>query len=762
MSDIVKFDSGKDWSFEQIDDVYLLLEKLARDKYGLTYYPNQVEIITSEQMLDAYCITPDHKLLRKDLRWVEANNIFVGDVVLGFDEEGPHRRYRAATVTNKEYDAKEVFKVVLSSGKTFKVTGNHLWLTRRNKGTACVLVWKSTQELQAVNNEKGLQPTYIPKLMDIWEEDTSKEAGWLAGMYDGEGNILKGGLGKLSIAQNLGTTFEKIKYQLARGGFKYSAKFKASTKSCMNIDILGDVTTRLAFLGKIRPERLINRLDFDQLNTLYTSRQQQEYVVSVKSVGIQRIVKITTSTNTFVCDGYPMHNSAVGMPTYYSHWSFGKQFVKESELYKRGHMGLAYEIVINSNPCIAYCMEENTMAMQALVVAHACFGHNSFFKNNVNFKQWTDATTIIDYLVFAKNYIAECEERYGVKAVEAVLDAAHTLRLNGVDRYKRPSSLSKLKLKEREKSRQQYEEKSFNDIWRTLPTSAKKQKTKDEEKFPKEPEENLLYFIEKNAPNLDQWKREILRIVRKVSQYFYPQMMTKIMNEGWATFWHYTLMNDLYDQGNVTDGFMFEFLASHTGVIKQRQFDHMNPYALGFAMFQDIKRIAMEPTEEDRKWFDWAGNGDWLKTLKHAAYEFKDESFIMQYLSPKVMRDFALFYLLDDDNNPTYVVEAIQNDEGYRIVRERLSDQQNVNNQIPYIQVTNVDVWGDRSLQMTHTSTKRHALDKEDTVKTLKAVYDLWGYPVTLLTQDASNPDQVIFRFVYDPKNPDHFFELKS
>jgi stage V sporulation protein R len=123
--------------------------------------------------------------------------------------------------------------------------------------------------------------------------------------------------------------------------------------------------------------------------------------------------------------------------------------------------------------------------------------------------------------------------------------------------------------------------------------------------LPAEPQENLLYFIEKNAPLLEPWQRELVRIVRKIAQYFYPQRQTQVMNEGWATFWHYTLMNRLYDEGYVNDGFMIEFLQSHTSVMQQLPFDHpyysgINPYALGFAMMSDIKRICQEPTAEDR------------------------------------------------------------------------------------------------------------------------------------------------------------------
>ena len=126
--------------------------------------------------------------------------------------------------------------------------------------------------------------------------------------------------------------------------------------------------------------------------------------------------------------------------------------------------------------------------------------------------------------------------------------------------------------------------------------------------FPPEPEENLLYFIEKYSPKLAPWQKELVRIVRKIAQYFYPQTQTKVMNEGWATFWHYTILNRLHEKGLVNDGFMMEFLQSHTNVVSQRGFDErgyggINPYALGFAMMSDIRRICEAPTPEDRRWF---------------------------------------------------------------------------------------------------------------------------------------------------------------
>src|SRR5260370_9391713 len=127
--------------------------------------------------------------------------------------------------------------------------------------------------------------------------------------------------------------------------------------------------------------------------------------------------------------------SSSGMPIFYHHWSFGKRFARDEAMYRKGYSGLAYEIVINSNPCISYIMEENTMTMQALVMAHAAFGHNHFFKNNYLFREQTDAGGILDYLSFARDYVTKCEERHGVEAVERVLDAAHALKDHGVNRY---------------------------------------------------------------------------------------------------------------------------------------------------------------------------------------------------------------------------------------------------------------------------------------------------------------------------------------
>ncbi len=431
--------------------------------------------------------------------------------------------------------------------------------------------------------------------------------------------------------------------------------------------------------------------------------------------------------------------ASVGLPISYTHWSYGKEFIRNEEAYRRGMRGLAYELVINSDPCIAYLMEDNSMPMQALVIAHACYGHNSFFKGNYLFKQWTSADGIVDYMVFAKNYIFSCEQKYGIDKVEETLDACHALMDHGVDRFHRPSPLSAQEEQHRQHERAEHARKQFDDIWRTLPRSAVDAEEKTAKKrnvFPPEPQENLLYFIEKYSPTLETWQREIVRIVRKLAQYFYPQGMTKVMNEGWATFWHYTLLNEMYDRGLVDEGFMFEILQSHTNVVMQPGYDQrgysgINPYALGFAMFKDLRRICEHPDAEDREWFPDIVDKDWRQVLDFAMRNYKDESFIAQYLSPKLIREFHLFAIADEQKAEHYRVDAIHNEAGYREVRRKLSRQYNRDILVPDIQIQRYEHMGDRSLVLRYNRLRDRPLT-DDATEVLKHLSCLWGFKVTM------------------------------
>jgi stage V sporulation protein R len=453
--------------------------------------------------------------------------------------------------------------------------------------------------------------------------------------------------------------------------------------------------------------------------------------------------------------------SSIGMPLFYKHWSFGKHFARNEALYRAGMQGLAYEIVINSNPCISYIMEENTATMQTLVIAHAAFGHNHFFKNNYLFKQWTDANGILDYLEFARGYIASCEERYGEAAIERLLDSAHALMSHGVHRYPRRRAADLRSEERRERERRLYEEQMFNDLWRTLPhkEGTKPDTSADERRraLLQLPQENILYFLEKTAPRLQPWQREILRIVRQIAQYFYPQSQTKVMNEGCATYVHYRIINRLHEKGLLNDGAMVEFLKSHTNVVFQPSFDDprysgINPYALGFAMMQDIESICTKPTDEDRDWFPAiAGSGDPMAVLRECWANFRDESFILQFLSPRLIRQLALFHVSDDANEPNLMVEAIHDERGYRKIQRTLARQYDIAWTLPDIQVVDVNLEGDRRLILHHRALNRVLLEEKDARLVLQHLADLWGYDVLMREVDPAT-DAVLKEHAASPR----------
>ncbi len=465
--------------------------------------------------------------------------------------------------------------------------------------------------------------------------------------------------------------------------------------------------------------------------------------VAVGELGLQPYPsQIEIITTEQMIDGY----ASFGLPLMYRHWSFGKRVARDETLYRKGMRGLAYEIVINSDPCITYILEENSMAMQALVIAHAAFGHSHFFRHNSLFKQWTDAAGILDYMEFAKSYIARCEERHGVRAVERVLDAAHALMDQGVHRYPRKRALNLREEEQREREREAHQARTYNELWRNLPV--KGTAIPDDVAARKNalglPEENLLFFLEKSAPRLEPWQREILRIVRHVAQYFYPQKQTKVMNEGCATFVHYHVMTRMSAAGKISDSAMMEILHSHTNVVYQPEFDQphfggLNPYAIGFAMMGDILRITTEPTGEDREWFPAiAGNRDPWTTLRAIWADYRDESFIRQFLSPHLIRKLRLFAVKNDAAAPHVNVTAIQDERGYRDVRRILADSYDIGAAEPDIQIIDVDLAGDRRLMLQHRVRNGILLEEADAKRVLRHVANLWGYSVKLVEVDAA------------------------
>jgi spore cortex formation protein SpoVR/YcgB (stage V sporulation) len=245
--------------------------------------------------------------------------------------------------------------------------------------------------------------------------------------------------------------------------------------------------------------------------------------------------------------------------------------------------------------------------------------------------------------------------------------------------------------------------------------------------------------------------------VRHIAQYFYPQTQTKVMNEGTATYVHYRIMTRLHEQGRLSDGNFLEFLQSHTNVVFQPDFDDprfsdFNPYALGFAMMQDIERIVTNPDEEDREWFaDIAGTGDVMTVLRQVWANYRDESFISQFLSPRLMRSWRMFHLHDDpEETAGILVDAIHDERGYRRLRRELARQYDVGYLDPNIEVVDVDLAGDRRLMLRHVVVKGAQLNETDARRVLQHLADLWTYDVSLVEVDAK--DNVLKEYVVNPR----------
>jgi stage V sporulation protein R len=496
--------------------------------------------------------------------------------------------------------------------------------------------------------------------------------------------------------------------------------------------------------------------DFATLQRIYDACEE----IALPELGLDLYPnQIEVITAEQMLDAY----ASFGMPLLYKHWSFGKHFARQETLYRKGVTGLAYEIVINSSPCISYLMEENTATLQALVIAHAAFGHNHFFKNNYLFRQWTDAQGILDYLHFAKQYVVRCEERHGHAAVERTLDAAHALMSHGVHRYPSKKKLDLRQEEKRERERRLHQERIFNELWRTVPSqparSAAELSAERRRTLLGLPQENILYFLEKSAPRLEAWQRELLRITRHVAQYFYPQGQTKLMNEGAATYVHYRIMNRLLEQDRISEGNYIEFLHSHSNVIFQPTYDDprysgFNPYALGFAMMQDVERLVSDPDEEDRAWFpDIAGSKDVSGVLRDVWANYRDESFVRQFLSPRLIREMRMFHLHDD---PSYTegikVEAIHNERGYRRIRNELARQYDVGWIDANIEVMDVDLAGDRRLILHHVVRAGALLAEADAKRVLAHLADLWGYDVVLREVDGTGA--VLKEHTATPRTP--------
>lgn len=407
-----------------------------------------------------------------------------------------------------------------------------------------------------------------------------------------------------------------------------------------------------------------------------------------------------------------------GMPAHYPHWSYGKSYEKLKTLYDYGVSGLPYEMVINTNPSIAYLMRENSLCLQIMTIAHV-YGHNDFFRNNFTFRHTRPELRIGDVKARAdrvRDYVED--PSIGVAAVERVVDSAHGLSMQ----CRRNMSIRKLDDEDLQRRAIEAAEPTPDPYHRI---HGRKEYVEPElHKVPLEPEEDILLFVRDHNTRLADWEKDLLTIVHEEAQYFIPQIETKIINEGWATFWHREILNSL----ELPQELQLEFLVRHNQVVRPSP-GEINPYHIGLKIWDELKRRRDDPTAEEIEKYgppDKNG-GDMLFAVREVD---RDTSFLRRFLTEELMREMDLFEY--EPYGDDLVVRKVSDEENWQAVKETMLQNVGVGS-LPVIRIEDADFNGVRSLYLKHAHDGRD-LQLEAAEKTLGYLHNLWGRDVLLET----------------------------
>ncbi len=445
------------------------------------------------------------------------------------------------------------------------------------------------------------------------------------------------------------------------------------------------------------------------------------------------IDEITEIAKGFGLDFYPMHYEicpadiiytigAYGMPTRYTHWSFGKQFHRMKLQYDLG-LSQIYELVINSNPCYAFLLDTNTLIQNKLIIAHV-LAHCDFFKNNIRFSN--TRRDMVESMTATAERIAHYELLYGKDEVEQFIDAVLSIQEHIDPSILRPKQLIENYDLEAEEEEIYTSKTIYDDLW-SLDDKEKKeeQPRRKKKKFPPKPEKDLLLFIEQFSRELEDWQRDILTMMREEMLYFWPQLETKIMNEGWASFWHQRILREL----DLTAAETIEFAKLNAGVVQPSK-TTINPYYLGLKIFEDIEKRYDQPTAEMQR----AGikpNSGREKIFEVREIE-SDISFIRNYLKKELAEQEDL-YLFEKKGNEYKITNK-----DYEHIRDQLVSMR-VNGGFPYIVVENGDFAKNGELYLKH-GYEGTELDPKYLEYVLPYIYQLWGRPVHLETCIEDKP----------------------
>ncbi|MBG9772894.1 SpoVR family protein [Brevibacillus laterosporus] len=441
------------------------------------------------------------------------------------------------------------------------------------------------------------------------------------------------------------------------------------------------------------------------------------------------IDEITEIAKGFGLDFYPMRYEicpaeiiytfgAYGMPTRYSHWSFGKSFYKMKLQYDL-NLSKIYELVINSNPCYAFLLDGNSLIQNKLIVAHV-LAHCDFFKNNVRFSNTN--RNMVESMAASADRIREYEIAYGKEKVEELLDACIGIQEHIDPRLIQPNKeRAKPYGNETDAPKISKPSSPYDDLWKLDQADLQTDVASNQpQRFPAQPEKDLLWFIQEYSPYLAPWQRDIMTIIRDEMLYFWPQMETKIMNEGWASFWHCRILREM----DLTEAETIEFAKLHSSVI-QPSTTSINPYHLGLKMFEDIEMRFNNPTKEEQERFGRKPNQGLEKIFEVRELD-GDISFIRNYLTEDLVRQLDMYTFGKQGND--WVITQKQ----WELVRDQLALSR-VNGGFPYLIVQDGDYLRSGELYIKHLY-EGLELDVKYVEKTLPYVFTLWGKNVHIET----------------------------
>ena len=439
-----------------------------------------------------------------------------------------------------------------------------------------------------------------------------------------------------------------------------------------------------------------------------------------------------------------------GFPTRYPHWRFGMDYEELAKTYSYG-LSKIYELVINNNPVYAYLMKANSAVEQKLVMAHV-FGHADFFKNNF----WFSKTNrrMIDEMANHATRIRHYIDRHGVEAVEDFVDACLSLEnlidphADFIERQDRKERAVYGEDEEEPRTVPKLKSKAYMEPYINPPSFIEAQKARLAERakrkrmVPEEPQRDVLQFLFEHAP-LENWERDVLAIVREEAYYFAPQAMTKIMNEGWASFWHSTIMT----QRAMSDAEVVDFADHHSGTLAMGP-GRLNPYKIGIELFREIEDRwnkgkfgksydECDDLEVKKRWDRKLGLG--RQKIFEVRKIYNDVTFIDAFMDQDFCERLRLFTYGYDSRTGRHVVV----DKDWRKVKQRLLFSLTNMGQ-PIIHVVDANYANRGELYLKHRF-EGVPLDVEKAKDTLKNLHRLWRRPVHIETQDDDRPRVISF-----------------